>query len=214
MPCDHSHANDTPIAAATAPEQLDSRPVNPAQPLTPDLDTLVGLFFDRPERLGTFAEVSSDEMPPVYRTLLDHEHHMTVTVELHHGCHVEVRVLDVRQTLTHYARKILLVRETDQRVVQFGIMRIRLECLSPAVRAAVESQQTPLGRILVQHNVLRAVRLSSLVRVTPGEELCRHFGMQATEVTYGRTAMIDVDGEPAIELLEIVAPDYSPLRSQ
>jgi len=181
--------------------------VNPAQPLTPDLDTLVGLFFDRPERLGTFVEVTSDETPPVYRALLDHEHHMTVTVEVHHGCHVAVQVLELLKTPTHYARKILLVRETDQRVVQFGIMRIRLDCLSPEVRAAVESEQAPLGRILIEHDVLRAVRLSSLVRVSPGEELCRHFDMPATGVTYGRTAMIDVDGEPAIELLEIVAPE-------
>jgi len=181
--------------------------VNPAQPLTPDLDTLVGLFFDRPEQLGAFVEVTSDEVPPVYRALLDHEHHMTVTVEVHHGCRVQVRVLDVKQTSTHYARKILLVRDTDGRVVQFGIMRIRLDCLSPVVRAAVESQQTPLGRILIEHNVLRAVRLSSLVRVTPGEELQKHFGISPEDVTYGRTAMIDVDGEPAIELLEIVAPD-------
>lgn len=181
--------------------------MNPAQPLTPDLDTLVGLFFDRPEQLGTFIEVSSDAVPPVYRALLDHEHHMTVTVEVHHGCHVQVRVLNVKMTPTHYARKILLERDTDGRVVQFGIMRIRLDCLSSAVRAAVESQQTPLGRILIEHDVLRAVRLSSLVRVTPGEELCQHFGMSPEDVTYGRTAMIDVDGEPAIELLEIVAPD-------
>ncbi|MBX3412946.1 MAG: hypothetical protein KF708_09675 [Pirellulales bacterium] len=181
--------------------------LNPAQPLTPDLDTLVGLFFNRPEQLGSFAEISSDEMPSVYRTLLDHEHHMTVTVEVHHGCHVQVRVLELQQTPTHYARKILLVRETDRRVVQFGIMRIRLNCLGPAVRQAVESQQMPLGRILIEHGVLRAVRLSSLLRVGAGEELCRHFGMSPDEVTYGRTAMIDVDGEPAIELLEIVSPE-------
>lgn len=206
-PCAPSCGKEAAVVSAIATEQIAPPHVNPAQPLTPDLDTLVGLFFDRPELLATFAEVTSDEMPPVYRALLDHEHHMTVTVEVHHGCHVQVRVLDVLQTPNHYARKILLVRETDQRVVQFGIMRIRLDCLSAPVRAAIEAQQAPLGRILIEHDVLRAVRLSSLLRVSPGEELCAHFGIEPAEVTYGRTAMIDVDGEPAIELLEIVAPD-------
>ena len=60
---------------------------------------------------------------------------MTVTVEAHHGCPVDVKVLDKVMTQRHYARKILLLRSTDACVVQFGIMRVCLEYLDPPVRA-------------------------------------------------------------------------------
>ncbi len=91
-------------------------------------------------------------------------------------------------------------------VVQFGIMRLDFSCVDPAVRREIESQRTPLGRILIEHNVLREVHLTRLYKVTPGEDLRRLFGMQPGEITFGRTALIHFDGEPAVELLEIVAP--------
>ena len=138
--------------------------------------------------------------------LLAHDSHMTVTVERFHNGPVNVRVLETQLSGEHYAHKILLTRQSDGVVVQFGIMRLDFSTVSPAVRREVESQQTPLGRILIQHNVLREVHLTKLWRVTPGEDLCRLFNVSRDQVTYGRTAIIHCDGEPAIELLEIVTP--------
>src|SRR5207244_3656776 len=95
-----------------------------SHPAVPDLDTLVNLFYDKPAQLGQLVEVTSDEMPPVYRGLLAHEEHMTVTVEEFHHSPVDVRVLAKKVARPHYARKILLATKNDGRVVQFGIMRI------------------------------------------------------------------------------------------
>jgi chorismate-pyruvate lyase len=177
-----------------------------ARIVTPDLDTLVGLFYARGEQLGEFEEVDSHDLARDYRMLLAHDSHMTVTVERFHNGPVDVRVLETKKQGTHYARKILLTRAGDGRVVQFGIMRLDFSCVSDAVRREVESQQTPLGRILIEHNVLREVSLRRLYRVTPGEDLQKQFGLQPGQITYGRTAIIELDGEPAVELLEIVAP--------
>jgi chorismate-pyruvate lyase len=174
--------------------------------VTPDLDTLVGLFYDRPEELGEFEEVESRSLARDYRMLLAHDSHMTVTVERFHNGPVNVRVLATKKSGTHYARKILLSRAGDGAVVQFGIMRLDFSCVSDEVRREVESQKTPLGRILIQHNRLREVNLRRLYKVTPGEELRKLFGMQPGQVTYGRTAIIELEGEPAVELVEIVAP--------
>jgi hypothetical protein len=174
------------------------------QPTMPDLDTLVGLFYDRPEELGQFEEVAADAMPETYRTLLAHEEHMTVTVEAFHRSQVDVQVLARLSTPIHYARKILLRRQSDRQVVQFGIMRVKLAFLEAVVREKIVGEQIPLGRVLIDHNVLRQVRLSALWRVAPGVDLCRMFGQTSPRSTYGRTAMIDCNGEPAIELLEIV----------
>ena len=172
----------------------------------PDLDTLVALFYPHPEDLGVFEEMDSHGMARDYRMLLAHDSHMTVTVERFYNEPVDVRVLGTQRTGEHYARKILLTRQSNGHVVQFGIMRLDFSCVSPQVRREVESEATPLGRILIAHNVLRVVHLTKLWRVTPGADLRKLFGISADHITYGRTAIIDCDGKPAIELLEIVAP--------
>ena len=170
------------------------------------IEPLASLFYKSLARLGQFTEVAADEMPPDYRTLLAHEHHMTVTVEQFHGCPVDVRVLDKHVTQTHYARKIMLVRQTDQVVVQFGIMRFNLDCVGPEVRAEILAEDLPLGRILIQHDVHREIHLLSLWKVQPAAELAEYLGIDKKAVTYGRTAIIDCNGEPGVELLEIVTP--------
>jgi chorismate-pyruvate lyase len=171
-----------------------------------NLDALVRLFYDAPDELGQFTEVSSGDMPQPYRKLLAHEAHMTVTVEAHHHDTVDVEVLARRVTPTHYARKIILRRSHDRHVVQYGIMRVNFAYLPAEVQAQIRSEQTPLGRILIEHNVLRRVQLFSLRRVALGELLAAHFQQPLGTFTYGRTALIECNQVPAIELLEIVAP--------
>jgi len=91
--------------------------------------------------------------------------------------------------------------------VLFGIPRVNLRLMDDAVREEILGQNTPLGRVLIDHNVMREVQLGSLYRIEPGPELCRLFGIDQPRTTYGRTAFIYLDGYLAIELLEIVAPD-------
>ncbi|MCE9556386.1 MAG: hypothetical protein K8T91_23810 [Planctomycetes bacterium] len=170
------------------------------------LDRLLALFHPSAQSLGRCTLVKSEEMPASYRPLLDHQEHMTVAVEAFHESLVSVQVLATHITPTHYAREILLRRQTDQVVVQYGIMRVSLGCLNPEVRGEIESQRRPLGRILVRHNVLRTIHVHGLWRVEPAAELCRHFGLDRPQTTYGRTAGIDLDGTPSVEVLEIVTP--------
>ena len=171
-----------------------------------DLATLVGLFYESPVELGELIETPASDVPREYARLLVHEEHMTVAMEAYHESLVDVEVLQTAVTDTHYARKIVLRRQSDRAVVQFGIMRIRLAGLEDDVRRDIEGQKRPLGRILVRHNILRTIHLDRLWRVTPGKELGKLFGLAQPRVTYGRTAGIDLDGNPAVELLEIVAP--------
>lgn len=172
----------------------------------PDLNELVKLFYDSPDGLAQFEAAAGDQVPEPYRRLLEHEHHMTVTVEAYHKSPVDVIVLEKKVTPTHYAREILLVRQSDQRVVQYGIMRVNLNYLEPEVQKEILSESIPLGRVLINHDVHRRIDLKSLWKVTPGEALCEVFGLNASQITYGRTAMIFCNHEPAIELLEIVTP--------
>ena len=41
-----------------------------SQPLTPDLATLVALFYDSPQNLGTFDGIDAQDMPARYAGLL------------------------------------------------------------------------------------------------------------------------------------------------
>lgn len=201
-----SRARFSPIHPARAFWNKGCNTSSHPRAVTHDLDTLVGLFYRRSDDLGRFEAVDSHDLSRDYRMLLAHDSHMTVTVERFHNGPVDVRVLETKQSGEHYARKIVLARARDGQVVQFGIMRLDFSAVSPAVRSEVESQRTPLGRILIQHNILREVHLTQLWKVTPGEDLRRLFNLEEGQITYGRTAIIHCDGEPAVELLEIVAP--------
>jgi chorismate-pyruvate lyase len=174
----------------------------------PNLSSLYALFPSaQGELLPEFELVAADEVPSPYRELLVHDQHMTVTVEKYHGDAVDVQILARRHTDDSYARKILLALHHTGRIVQFGIMKINLGYCSRPVREAIIAGQTPLGRILIQHDVLRRIEPTAFLRVLPDPTMMQWFGLTEPVRTYGRLAIIHCDEQPAVELLEIVAPE-------
>lgn len=174
----------------------------------PNLEELIGLFYGDVKDVGSFKQVPAGMMPGYARTLLSHNEHMTVTVEDFQGCPIDVEVLEVIEHDTHYSRKIVLRRQSDRSVVLFGIVRLDFRHVDDEVRQEIVSRQIPLGKILIEHNVLRQLQLVGLWKIEPGEDLRKIFQMtpQSPLSVYGRTALIYCDGEPAVELLEIVSP--------
>ena len=90
----------------------------------------------------------------------------------------------------------------------YGIVRLDFRYVDDDVRREIVSRQIPLGKILIEHNVLRQLQLVGLWKIEPGSDLRNIFGMEPNSPlsVYGRTALIYCDGEPAVELLEIVSP--------
>ena len=187
-------------------KNMPERTLNVTRPpwATPDLQTLVDLFYDDPANLVQFEEWRADDLPADYRRLLAHSAHMTVTLEDFHKSKVDVQVLQKHVTSTHYSRKIVLSRQTDQQTVLFGIVRFNFSFLGEKVRQEIQSEQVPLGRILIEHGMLRTVKLLSLWKIEPAEELASLFQSSAGQPIFGRTALIYCVGVPAVELLEIV----------
>jgi chorismate-pyruvate lyase len=171
-----------------------------------ELADLVGLFYSSAAELGIFERVAAESAPKAYRQLLEHDQHMTVAMEACHRSHVDVRVLETKESGLHYARRSLLTRQSDGRVVQLGIVQLNFAHLGSQVRREIESQSTPLGRVLIRHHVMREIELLDLWQVTPGPDLCRLFETSTEKTTYGRTAIIHCNGDAAVELLEIAAP--------
>src|SRR5512138_2942355 len=143
----------------------------------PALDHLVGLFYSDMAELGTFEEVLAEQVPQPYRQLLAHHEHMTVAVERHHGSPVDVEVIAAKRTGDYYARKIVLHLQSTKKTVLFGIPRLNLRLVDDQVRREILAENKPLGRVLIDHNVLREVQLASLYRVTPGPDFCKLFDL-------------------------------------
>ena len=171
----------------------------------PQLSDLLTLF-PAADWLRAYEYIPADAVPEPYHALLVHEEHMTVTVEAHHGSLVDVRVLERIHEGDTYARKILLALQSTGRIVQFGLVRIHFQYCSDAVRQEIVAGQTPLGRVLINHNVLRRIEPIAFLRVLPGPAMAEWFGQKKPQPVYGRLAMIHCDEQPAVELLEIVAP--------
>jgi chorismate-pyruvate lyase len=182
-----------------------NQPPSP-QPGEAFLEHLIHLFYPRSLSLGSFEHVSSSEIRAPYAELLSHNRHMTVTVEAFHGDAVDVEVLRTLQRDSTYCREILLKTQQQKTIVQHGIVRLHLHLIAESPRQEILAEQKPLGRVLIEHDVLREVELLELWRVGCGPVLSKAFGVPESSVTFGRTAIIHCDGEPAIELLEIVAP--------
>ena len=109
----------------------------------------------------------------------------------------------IEQILDEYARMMLLAIPNGT-VVQFGIVRVNLLALSADVRAEIVAGQTPLGRVLISHDVLRRIRPTSFVRATSNAFLAKHLG--DAPAYYGRVGVIFAGDLPAVEVLEILAP--------
>ncbi len=174
--------------------------------VTPDLKELFAQFppaADEP----AFATIPASEVPPPYHDLLVHDHHMTVTVEAYHGDLVNVQVLDKRRSGSFYSRKILLSLQKTGKVVQFGIVRVNLDYLPEAAQAEIVAEKKPFGRVLIEHDVLRRIEPTAYLRIEGGPKQMAWFGQTEPRPLYGRLAIIHCDEQPAVELLEIVAPE-------
>ena len=172
-----------------------------------DIRDLLNEFYSEPighSQLGKFASVT--KVPGPYDSLLDHHAHMTVTVESHYGENVNVVVHQWQRSDGWYSREITLVTERTGRIVQYGIVRLDTEALDEKVWKQIESQSEPLGRVLIDHNVLREVQLCGLWEVQAGKSLADLMQLDVGSRVYGRTALIYCNRTPAIELLEIVSP--------
>ena len=173
---------------------------------TDEINKLTSLFPDGTALFERASHVASALTPEPYKRLLVHEHHMTVTMEHFHHTSVTVQVLDRRLDGDIYSRKILLQSSDDGRVIQFGIVRFDLGVVLPRVREEILSEVTPLGRILINYNVLRHIDLGAILEIVAGPGLAKLTGCPTGRTTYGRLATIFCNQKPAVDLLEVAAP--------
>lgn len=146
-------------------------------------------------------------MPEPFRALLDHEYHMTVTMEAHFQEPVRVRVLSEYSGGPYYSRILNLVGERSGKTILFGVMRIRLDFLPQEAQQEILARREPLGRILIRHEILRKLELICLLKVKNFPAREHWFGKADGISYYGRLARIHVGNQPAVEVFEVVTPE-------
>jgi chorismate-pyruvate lyase len=156
--------------------------------------------------LPKIEEISAAAIPQPYRSLLVHNGHMTETLEKHHGADVDVHPYNIHHNGSMYGRKLDLTVQSSGEVVMTGILLFNLSFVEPVVRDEILAAETPLGRILVEHNVLREVTTETYLKVAAEDPLVARFGLSKPLDAYGRLATIFCNQRPAVDLLEIVRP--------
>ncbi len=174
--------------------------------IDPSKELRLLLAFFGESRLPRCCEVEPADIPQPYRRLLVHDGHMTVTLEKHYGSAVKVEPYLVHRQGDLYGRLLDLRAEASDVVVMTGILLINLNICGAEVRDLILSERVPLGRILIEHKILRRVTTDTFLRVEADDALARRFGFAEPVPAYGRFATIFYEGRPAVDLLEIVRP--------
>lgn len=161
-------------------------------------------FFGRDVASVGSHSVQPHELPAPYQELLVHHEHMTATLTAYYGASIELRVLQEQLDQEVYTRAILLVEQGSNAVVEFGIAKMNLALIPSNVRAEIREGRTPLGDILVTHDVFRRVDPKWYFRFDGQSPLMGHFGSVGNATAFGRVGIIHLHNQPAIQLLEVV----------
>ena len=173
-----------------------------------ELKKLTSAFAEFEQLFQEVSHVPGALTPEPYKRMLVHDHHMTVTMESYHGASVDVEVMqhNFDEANNVYSRMILLRNSESGEVVQFGVVRFDFQYVTTQVRDEIVAGEIPLGRVLINHNVLRHIDLGAIVSLKSGPLIASTFGIPVGTSTYGRLATIFCNRSPAVDLLEISRP--------
>jgi hypothetical protein len=161
-------------------------------------------FADHDAVRHDFTELPGSEMPEPYRSLLVHNEHMTHALRRHHGCKVDLYIMERHHEGDLYSRKIFLNRLNTAYTVELGLVRLDLRYVAEEVRRDIVAAQLPLGAVLTRHNVLRRIEPKWFLHFPASSSVLKWFGNRDNVETYGRLGTIYCNHEPAVEVLEIV----------
>ncbi|MGD2111465.1 MAG: hypothetical protein PVI86_18970 [Phycisphaerae bacterium] len=148
--------------------------------------------------------IPAKQIPDPFANLLVHRDHMTARLREHHGQPIALRVLDEVHEDPLYRRKIVLTLGGTPRVVEFGVVRIDFRFAPPDARKAILEQRVPLGDVLMRCTALRQIQPRWYVKLSARCPIFAEFCDDGLDQVYGRIGTIYCDGEPAVEVLEVV----------
>lgn len=157
------------------------------------------------DKLRFDAEViPAEQIPEPYHTLLVHEKHMTLTLTAHYRAFLELHVKEMHYEGSLYSRKITLTVPQVKSVIEYGLIRLDLRYVPEPVKQEIFQQRTPMGELLLRHNILQHVQPKWFLKLPPDCSILRWMGAKVDHPLFGRLGTIYCNGEPAVEVMEIV----------
>jgi chorismate-pyruvate lyase len=150
------------------------------------------------------AAVAPDEIPLPYRSLLVHANDMTVTLERHFGGRVVLRPLSTFTIGGWYYRRVLLAQEYSGRPVEMGAIRMRLNAFPAKIRAQIQRNEVPLGRILRDGGIDFKSLAKVFLAITPNLEMMGVFWMREPRTLYGRQTEVMYRGAKIGDIVEVL----------
>jgi hypothetical protein len=146
-------------------------------------------------------------LPATDRDLLDHRRDMTPTLERHHGATIYLDVLASDRRGDWYHRHSILRLQGSGRAVEFGLIRICLPALPPALHPQIQGNKVPLGTLLHRYRVPHVGSPGGFYLVTGLGHFAAALGISADSRCYARANRLLLPDTTVIcELLEILPP--------
>ena len=120
--------------------------------------------------------------------------------------HMNAELIVVDNASTDGGRTAAVVRECSLPNMPVRYVYEEKRGQARARNAALAASGTPLGRVLIQHDMLRRIEPTAFLRVKLSPRMASWFGSQPGTETYGRLGVIYTGDQPVVEVLEILAP--------
>lgn len=160
------------------------------------------------ERAGIAApeatEVSPEEIPLPYRSLLVHRDDMTPTLERHYGGRLVLRPLSVFTSGGSYFRRVLLVSEYAGQPVEMGAIRMELDAFGAPIRRKILENEIPFGRVVRDGRFDCRSEPTAFLAVEPNPEMMGVFWMREPSTLYGRRTRIVRRGAVIGDIVEVL----------
>lgn len=166
-------------------------------------------FYARINRvLPAIEPIQGESMPEPYKSLLFHENDMTPTLQNFHRDSIHVHALHADERDDFYFREVLLELDETQRPVEYGAIKINLSLVPKDTRQEILDARLPLGQILYAHDVAHTSRPRAFLKIVADRHIAGALRLEGAPELFGRcNTLIDHDGHPLAEIVEILPPE-------
>jgi len=155
--------------------------------------------------------IDGDVMPQPYQQLLVHAGDMTPTLEQYHGSRISLNLFSRKLDGELFSRRVALVLDSNDTVVEFGAITIHLDQFSPEARQHVLECKRPLGTILNEDMITHSSRPVGYFRVMSDQMINETLELTQPQWLYGRQNVhYGANEKPLAQVIEILPPLTTP----
>lgn len=150
-------------------------------------------------------EIKGEDMAEPYRSLLVHRLDMTGTLASFYQSLPSLSVLENEQTKNVLMRRVVLYIPTTRQKVEFGEIKIYLDCFDVNMQEMITAGEVPLGEILKKHQFDFISSPISYFKLLCDEMIGGVLDIEVGETLYGRKNQLQTpSGKLIADIIEIL----------